>query len=543
MALYNTERPKDFSAILGQPSLVKRFKGMLKSPLPNAMIFAGERGTGKTSSARIFAKAVNCESPNENGPCCSCESCRAADAGNNMNIVELDGASNNGVDSVEALIEQTQYRFEGAKKVFVIDEAHMLTKAAWNAFLKTVEEPPEGCVFIFCTTESEKIPTTIRSRSRVFSFKPISSDVIAEKLRSECEKYGKVIEDDALNIIARAAGGAMRDGESLLESFFYIDGTITADIVAATLGEPDEDTLYGIMSGVLKGNTSELLDKIRGAVADGRTPQNLTAGLIEMSKDIVYVSEGGNASKIGRSQTYIEKVKELSEIAAVGKAFDVIKELSSARIGSSAQLLESVLVSLCRKKVESAVIPTTVVRDDDSEIIALRKELDAITSLLKYGDIPLEWQDEENNLTATAEGTTVEEPKSEETGDTVTGETVEDNTDYVDITTEEDLLMAIALEEYDDSYEEPMPEPEDVGETKEPEKADEKPEIKSEGFDDAEDEDIPFDEFLPEGASIGAEVELDAKNVKEEKPEEKDEEDVTKNEAFNSLFSDFGFNF
>ncbi|MBO5488700.1 MAG: DNA polymerase III subunit gamma/tau, partial [Eubacterium sp.] len=218
-ALYRKYRPKDFSSVKGQDHIVKTLGNELQSNrIGHAYLFCGTRGTGKTTVAKIFAKAVNCENPGPNGPCGECSMCRSIEEQTSMNVVEMDAASHNGVDDVRTLIDEIQYSpAEGKYKVYIIDEVHMLSTSAFNALLKTLEEPPSYVIFILATTEYHKIPITILSRCQRYDFKRISVDMIADRLRELLDKEGVEAEPKALQYVARQADGALRDGLSLIE--------------------------------------------------------------------------------------------------------------------------------------------------------------------------------------------------------------------------------------------------------------------------------------------------------------------------------------
>ena len=235
MALYRKFRPDGFEDVKGQDAIVKTLKNQLKADrIGHAYLFCGTRGTGKTSVAKIFAKAVNCEHPVDTSPCGECAMCRAITAGASMNVIEIDAASNNGVDNIREIREEVAYRpTEGKYKVYIIDEVHMLSIGAFNALLKTLEEPPEYVIFILATTEAHKIPITILSRCQRYDFKRISIDTISMRLLELIGKEGLDVEEKAVRYIARMADGSMRDALSLLDqcAAFYIGECLTYEHV------------------------------------------------------------------------------------------------------------------------------------------------------------------------------------------------------------------------------------------------------------------------------------------------------------------------
>ena len=211
-ALYRKFRPSEFKDVKGQDVIVRILRNQIKTGrIGHAYLFCGTRGTGKTTAAKIFAKAVNCEHPADGSPCGVCEMCQSISAGTSMNVIEVDAASNNGVDNIRRIREEVAYRpTEGKYKVYIIDEAHMISDSAFNALLKTLEEPPEYVIFILATTEARKIPVTILSRCQRFDFKRISIDTICGRLNELIAQEGLEVEEKAVRYIARAADGAMR---------------------------------------------------------------------------------------------------------------------------------------------------------------------------------------------------------------------------------------------------------------------------------------------------------------------------------------------
>lgn len=226
-ALYRKWRPKDFKDVKGQDAIVTTLQNQIKSNrIGHAYLFCGTRGTGKTSIAKIFAKAVNCENPIDGNPCGECASCKLIAAGNSMNVIEIDAASNNSVEDVRQIRENVAYSPADAKyKVYIIDEVHMLSQGAFNALLKTLEEPPSYVIFILATTESHKIPVTILSRCQRYDFKRIPQDTISSRLHEIISSEKIAAEEKAIEYIARIADGGMRDALSLLDqcsAFFLI---------------------------------------------------------------------------------------------------------------------------------------------------------------------------------------------------------------------------------------------------------------------------------------------------------------------------------
>lgn len=239
-ALYRKFRPREFEDVRGQEHIVTTLKNQIQAGrIGHAYLFCGTRGTGKTTIAKIFAKAVNCENPAGGSPCGQCASCKAIAAGNSMNVIEIDAASNNGVDNIREIREEVAYSpAEGKYKVYIIDEVHMLSIGAFNALLKTLEEPPSYVIFILATTEAHKIPITILSRCQRYDFRRITIEAISERL-TELTKIEQVeAEPKAIRYLARAADGSMRDALSLLDQCiaFYLGEKLTYDRVLEVLG-------------------------------------------------------------------------------------------------------------------------------------------------------------------------------------------------------------------------------------------------------------------------------------------------------------------
>ena len=264
-ALYRKWRPQTFDDVIGQQHITDSLKNqVLTGRLSHAYLFTGIRGTGKTSCARILAKAVNCEHPKDGNPCCECASCRAIAEGSVMDIVELDAASNNGVDNVRSLREETVFSPATVKKrVYIIDEVHMLTDSAFNALLKTLEEPPEYVVFVLATTELNELPPTIISRCIRFDFSRIDPESVKARVDFVAGQEGIKIEDSAAALISELADGSMRDGLSLLEAVSNgTDGIITREVVQGVLGIAGDETVYAMLHAIAAGNVPAAVSTI-----------------------------------------------------------------------------------------------------------------------------------------------------------------------------------------------------------------------------------------------------------------------------------------
>lgn len=263
-ALYRKFRPVEFEDVKGQEHIITTLKNQIEANrIGHAYLFCGTRGTGKTTVAKIFAKAVNCEHPVNGSPCGECAMCRSIAAGTSMNVIEIDAASNNGVDNIREIREEVAYRpTEGKYKVYIIDEVHMLSIGAFNALLKTLEEPPEYVIFILATTEVHKIPITILSRCQHYDFKRISIETITDRMRDLMQEEQVEVEEKALRYVAKAADGSMRDALSLLDQCiaFYLGQKLTYDNVLEVLGAVDTDVFSRLLRSVIRRDVPKVLD-------------------------------------------------------------------------------------------------------------------------------------------------------------------------------------------------------------------------------------------------------------------------------------------
>ena len=273
-ALYRQWRPVDFNAMVGQEAIVATLRNQVASGrIAHAYLFCGSRGTGKTSAAKIMARAVNCEHPDHGNPCGSCESCQRLLKEESLDVMEIDAASNNGVDEIRDLRETVKYPPQNQKyKVYIIDEVHMLSGAAFNALLKTLEEPPAHVIFILATTEPQKLPATILSRCQRFDFGRIPVHQIAARLREAAEGAGATASDTALQMIARAAEGGMRDALSILDMCLGYQSDVTEELVRNVLGTADRSFLFHFADALRDEDPSTLMQLIDELMRSGRDP-------------------------------------------------------------------------------------------------------------------------------------------------------------------------------------------------------------------------------------------------------------------------------
>ena len=272
-ALYREWRPKNFEDVVGQEHITTTLKNqILNDRIAHAYLFCGTRGTGKTSTAKVMAKALNCLNPIDGEPCNECEMCKRINDGLAIDVVELDAASNNGIDKIRDIIDDSKYPPQEAKfKVYIMDEVHMLSIGAVNAFLKTLEEPPANVVFILATTDPQKLPITILSRCQRFDFKRISTKNITDRLRTVVEAKGVLADDKSLNLIARVSDGAMRDSLSILDQAIAMgDGSVDYQSLVGMLGLITNEYLFDITSSVIERNIENAMVTIEKLVFAGK---------------------------------------------------------------------------------------------------------------------------------------------------------------------------------------------------------------------------------------------------------------------------------
>ena len=319
-ALYRKWRPVSFEDVKGQDPIVQTLKNQITSErIGHAYLFCGTRGTGKTSIAKIFARAVNCEHPVDGSPCNECPTCRSIQSGSSMNVVEIDAASNNGVENIRDIREQVQYPpTEGRYRVYIIDEVHMLSIGAFNALLKTLEEPPSYVIFILATTEVHKIPITILSRCQRYDFKRISLETIADRLRELTQAEQIQVEDKALLYVAKAADGSLRDALSLLDQCvaFHYGRVLTYDNALEVLGAVDSSVFSQMFGAIVEGRTRDCICSLEEIVIQGRELGQFVTDFIWYMRNLLLIQSADDAE--GLVDMSEENLKQLRSDA--GKA-------------------------------------------------------------------------------------------------------------------------------------------------------------------------------------------------------------------------------
>lgn len=343
-AFYRKHRPQNFDEVRGQEAVVTTLRNQIKSGrVGHAYLFCGTRGTGKTSIAKIFARAVNCEHP-VNGNCCNeCPTCQGILNGTSMNVVEIDAASNNGVDNIREIREEVKYPpTEGKYRVYIIDEVHMLSAGAYNALLKTLEEPPSYVIFILATTEVHKIPVTVLSRCQRYDFKRIPTESIYDQLVSITQKEGVEAEENALRYIARAGDGAMRDALSILEQCvsFHYGERLTYEQVLEIIGASDIDVFVDLMTAIRDRETTRALSTIDDICYSGRDPGQFISDFVWFMRNLLMLQTGVvSDEEIGILPERRPKLEELAQSLTMEQLMNYIRVFSETgnRLRSATQ--------------------------------------------------------------------------------------------------------------------------------------------------------------------------------------------------------------
>ena len=362
-ALYRKFRPDTFEDVKGQDHIVTTLKNQIRADrIGHAFLFCGTRGTGKTTVAKILAKAVNCEQPVDGSPCNECPTCRAIQAGTSMNVIEIDAASNNGVDNIREIREEVTYRpTQGKYKVYIIDEVHMLSAGAFNALLKTLEEPPSYVIFILATTESHKIPVTIQSRCQRYDFHRISIDTIAGRLREQMEKEQIPVEEKALRYVAKAGDGSMRDALSLLDQCiaFYLGQELTFDKVLEVLGTVDTEVFSKLLRKVLEQDVTSCIHILEDLLVNGKELGQFVNDFTWYLRNLLLVKTSEDAEEVldvsSENLKALQEESQLIDIDTLMRYIRVLSELSNNLRNATQKrvLVEVGLIKLCKPAMET----------------------------------------------------------------------------------------------------------------------------------------------------------------------------------------------
>lgn len=362
-ALYRKFRPDNFDDVKGQDHIVTTLTNQIRhNRIGHAYLFCGTRGTGKTTVAKILAKAVNCEHPVNGSPCNECAMCKAIQAGTAMNVIEIDAASNNGVDNIREIREEVSYRpTEGNYKVYIIDEVHMLSTGAFNALLKTLEEPPSYVMFILATTEAHKIPITILSRCQRYDFHRITIDTIAARLDELLRIEGVEAEEKAVRYVAKAGDGSMRDALSLLDQCiaFYLGQTLTYDKVLDVLGAVDTEVFSKLLRKVIQGDVTASIHILEELIVGGRELNQFVGDFTWYLRNLLLVKTSENPEEAidvsSENMILLKEESTMLEVETLMRYIRIFSDLSN-QIRYATQkrvLVEIALIKLCRPAMET----------------------------------------------------------------------------------------------------------------------------------------------------------------------------------------------
>ncbi|MDF2586363.1 MAG: polymerase subunit gamma and tau [Anaerocolumna sp.] len=362
-ALYRKFRPTDFNDVKGQDHIVTTLKNQVKADrLGHAYLFCGTRGTGKTTIAKILAKTVNCEHPVDGNPCNECAMCKSINNQTSMNVIEIDAASNNGVDNIREIVDEVRYSpTEGRYKVYIIDEVHMLSAGAFNALLKTLEEPPSYVIFILATTESHKIPITILSRCQRYDFKRITIETIAARLQDLMQQEGVEAEEKAVRYVARMGDGSLRDALSLLDQCiaFYFGEKLTYDKVLEVLGAVDIEVFAQLLGFILNNDVAGCMKLLEELIITGRELTQFTIDFTWYLRNLLLVKTSENASEVievsSDNMVMVKQQAELIDVETLIRYIRIFSDLSN-QIKYATQkrvMVEVALIKLCKPQMET----------------------------------------------------------------------------------------------------------------------------------------------------------------------------------------------
>lgn len=392
-ALYRRFRPKTFDDVVGQEHITRVLKNqILNDNIAHAYLFSGTRGTGKTSTAKIFARAVNCIDNNTGNPCNDCEVCRSILDDNIMDVVEMDAASNNSVDDIRDLKEKVKYPpSKGRYKVYIIDEVHMLSKGAFNALLKTLEEPPSHLIFILATTEPQKLPATILSRCQRYDFKRITVKEIVTTMKNICDELNIEVEERGLQLIARNSDGAMRDALSILDQCIsFADEKVSYEYILELLGTVNSDIIFDMADSIIEKDLEKSLKTVDELIIIGKDIHQFIKDMINHFRNLMVSKASDKLNDIidGTEET-IERFKIQSQNIELSRIIAIIKLLSEAEVNSKWSSEPRIILETTIMKMLSPELDTSV----DS----LLARISNLESTVKRGKIVVEEKSQDTN--------------------------------------------------------------------------------------------------------------------------------------------------
>jgi DNA polymerase III subunit gamma/tau len=393
VSLYRKYRSQNFDEIIGQPVIVQTLKNAIENNrLAHAYLFSGPRGTGKTSTARILAKALNCQEGPTVKPCGKCSNCEKIRNGHAADVIEIDAASNRGIDEIRELRERVRYApLEGRYKVYIIDEVHMLTQEAFNALLKTLEEPPSHTIFVLATTESQKVPLTIASRCQRLEFGRLKLEEIKGQLAKIAGKEKFEIEDKALDLVARSAEGAMRDAISLLDQLVSFSGhKIAYDDVVTLLGTADEELLFGFGDAVASSDIKEVLELIRKGLEEGRSMQQVARDLVLHFRNLLHLKVGsGEALEL--TADYLKRLESQAQKFSFERIKEVIGALAKAELDMKWHPHARLVLEVAMMELLGDAAPAPRVTPDETRIAPVPRPPLTPTGDLSFDRVKEHW--------------------------------------------------------------------------------------------------------------------------------------------------------